>query len=81
MTAAQITALAGVRLELTFDQILEPGTARSRLKANIIREVEVRQAVAQKSCAQAEMNSSVPAQLDPSAASKTYATPPAGMLA
>src|SRR6478752_10108051 len=80
-TAAQMTALAGVRLLLTLDQSREPGTARSRLKANIIREVDVRQAVAQKSWAQAEMKSSVPAQLAPREASKTYATPPAGMLA
>src|SRR6478609_5812392 len=81
MTAAQMTALAGVRLEFTFDQIREPGTARSRLNANIIREVDVRHAVAQKSCALAEMKSSVPAQFAPREVSNTYATPPAGMFA
>ena len=40
----------------------EPGTAPSRLNANVIREAEVRQEVAQKNCADAEMNSTSVAQ-------------------
>ena len=48
------------------DQIAEPGTARSRLNANVIRDAEVRHDVAQKNCADAEMNSTTVAQSCPS---------------
>ena len=46
-TATPITALAGTRLALSVDQICEPGTARSRLNANVMRDAEVRHDVAQ----------------------------------
>src|SRR3954463_15796019 len=79
MTAAHRTALTGVLVALTFDQSREPGTARSRLKANIIREVDVRQAVAQNNWAHEAMKSRSPAQFDPSDSVKMYRTPPAGI--
>ena len=65
-TATRITALAGTRLALSFDQCCQPGTARSRLKANVIREAEVRHDVAQNNWAEAEMNSTSVAQSLPS---------------
>ena len=47
MIAEARTALTGTFSLLTFAHSAPPGTAPSRLKANIIREVEVRQAVEQ----------------------------------
>ena len=61
-TATPSTALAGTRAAVSFDQIADPGTAPSRLNAKVIREAEVRQEVAQKNCAEAEMNSTSVAQ-------------------
>ena len=49
------------------DQRLDPGIAPSRLNANVIREADVMQEVAQKNCAEAEMNSTKPPQLVPMA--------------
>ena len=76
-TATNITARAGTRLAESIDQWLDPGTARSRLKAYVIRDAEVMQDTAQKSCPAAEMKRTVPAQFEPSAAAKIGATPPA----
>src|SRR3954466_2731490 len=56
-TATPMTALAGTRAAFNEDQSRWPGTARSRLNANAMRDAEVRQEVAQKNCADAEMNS------------------------
>ena len=50
--------------------------APSRLNAKVIREAEVMHEVAQKNCAEAEMNSTRPAQLEPSDSLKMKATPP-----
>jgi hypothetical protein len=69
-TATPMTAFAGTRFALNLDQICEPGIPRSRLNANVIRDDEVRQDVAQKNCADAEMNSTRVAQSWPSAALK-----------
>ena len=57
--------MAGTRLEVSACQRFEPGTAPSRLNANSIREAEVMQDVAQKNCADAEMNSTSAPQLLP----------------
>ena len=61
-----MTALAGTRLAVSFDQCSEPGMAPSRLNAKVIREAEVMHDVAQKNCADAEMNSTNVAQFVPS---------------
>ena len=45
--------------------MLEPGIAPSRLNANVIRDADVMHDVAQKTCAEAEMNSTNAAQLVP----------------
>jgi hypothetical protein len=42
-----MTALAGTRLAESVDQIREPGIARSRLNANVMRDADVRHDVAQ----------------------------------
>src|SRR5215203_19830 len=74
-TATSITARAGTRLADSRDQCREPGTARSRLNAYVIRDAEVMQETAQKSCPAEEMNRTVPAQLEPRAALKIGWTP------
>ena len=51
---------------MSFDQYCQPGTARSRLKANVILDAEVRQDVAQKNWADAEMSRTNVAQFVPS---------------
>src|SRR3954451_12088713 len=76
-TATSITALAGTRLAVSLCHLAEPGIAPSRLKAKVIREADVMHDVEQKNCADAEMNSTSPAQLLPIAWVKMYATPPA----
>ena len=48
--AISSVALTGARLPLTFDQSRCPGTARSRLNANIIRDALVIPEPAQKNC-------------------------------
>ena len=48
MTATNMTALAGTFDGRTLDQMLEPGIAPSRLKANVMRDALVRQAIVQK---------------------------------
>ena len=55
-----------LRVRDSFDHIWCPGTARSRLNAYSIREAEVRQDVAQNTCAAAEMNSTTVAMSLPS---------------
>ena len=50
--------------------------APSRLNAKVIRDAEVMHDVAQKNCAEAEMNSTSVAQLWPIDWTKMYATPP-----
>src|SRR5246127_4079176 len=64
MSAVTITPLAGTLLALTFDHSLCPGTARSRLNANNIRDALVWQAVVQKNCPAVEMNSTVTTHLE-----------------
>src|SRR5262245_56174457 len=61
-TATPRTALAGTLAAVSLDQSWWPGTARSRLNANVIRDAEVKQDVAQKNCADAEMKSTNVAQ-------------------
>ena len=61
-TATSATALAGTRLDVSFDQRAEPGIAPSRLNANVIRDAEVMQDVAQNTWAEAEMKSTNAAQ-------------------
>src|SRR4051794_18728359 len=61
-TATPMTAFAGTRAVVSLAQSWCPGTARSRLNANVIRDAEVRHDVAQKNCAEAEMNSTSVAQ-------------------
>ena len=57
ITATKMTALAGIRVRgLTFDRKLDPGIAPSRLKAKVIRDALVRQAVVQKSWPAVEIN-------------------------
>ena len=55
MIADATTALTGTRLRLTFDHSRAPGTAPSRLNANIIRDVDVRHDVVQYSWPMVEM--------------------------
>ena len=55
--AVTMTALAGTLFALTADHSRWPGTARSRLNANSIREALVWHAVVQNSCPAVEMNS------------------------
>src|SRR5688500_11301157 len=52
----------GIRFFATRRQSEWPGTARSREKANIIREADVTEAVRQKNCATTQMNRSASAQ-------------------
>ena len=65
-TAIAITALTGTRLPATLRHSREPGTARSRENANIIRDAEVTEAVPQNNCATTAMNSRNSAQALPS---------------
>ena len=60
---------------VSFFRVSEPGMAPSRLKAKVIREAEVMQDVAQKNCADAEMNSTRVAQSSPRDSTKIGATP------
>ena len=60
------TAFTGTRLRATLRHSLEPGTARSREKANIIRDAEVTDAVPQKNCATTAISSRNSAQALPS---------------
>ena len=76
ITAVTITALAGTLREFTADHSLCPGTARSRLNANSMREALVWQAVVQNNCPAVEMNSTAAAHLDVSAWLKIAATAP-----
>src|SRR4051812_8091960 len=69
-TATSITALAGTRFALTFDQMAEPGIAPSRLNAKVIREALVRQATVQNSWPQAEMNTTIECDVLPRACVK-----------
>ena len=50
-TATSITAFAGTRFAVSVCQVCEPGIAPSRLNAKVIRDAEVMQDVAQKTCA------------------------------
>ena len=59
------TAFTGTRLRATRRQVDEPGTARSRENANIIRDAEVTEAVPQKNCATTAMSSRNSAQVLP----------------
>ena len=59
MTAVTITPLAGILFLLTLDHSWWPGTARSRLNANSMREQLVWQAVVQKSWPAVEISSTI----------------------
>ena len=61
-TPTKTTALAGTRVAVSFASVFEPGIAPSRLNANVIRDADVMHDVAQKNCADAEMNSTRVAQ-------------------
>ena len=56
-TPMAMTALTGTRLRATLRHSREPGTARSRENANIIRDADVTDAVPQKNCATTAMSS------------------------
>src|SRR6476661_7373241 len=75
-TATAMTALNGIRLELTRLQIRHPGTAPSRLNAYIMREALVMQLMPQNSCPQTAMMSTNLTQLVPIAFSNTANTVP-----
>src|SRR6266480_2898888 len=55
-TAVTITPLAGTLFELILAHSWWPGTARSRLNANNMRDALVWHAVVQKNCPAVEMN-------------------------
>ncbi len=57
-----MTDQCGTRFLATRRQSVWPGTARSREKANIMRDAEVTDAVRQKNCATTQMKSSASAQ-------------------
>ena len=76
ITAVTMTALAGTFREFTADHSWWPGTARSRLKANSMREALVWQAVVQNNCPAVEMNNTAAAHLEVSAWLKIAATAP-----
>ena len=63
--ATNITAMAGTRFAVSLFSVSDPGMAPSRLNAKVIRDAEVMHEVAQKNCADAEMNSTRPPQLAP----------------
>src|ERR1700712_3052499 len=75
-TADRSTPLAGTRFLLSFDHSFQPGTARSRLKANSMREELVMQATAQKNWPAVEISSTMPTQLELMAWVKIEYTPP-----
>src|SRR5215475_9901074 len=54
-TQPPMIALTGVRLRFTRDQSRWPGTARSRLNAQVIRDMLVTQLMPQKNCPMVEM--------------------------
>jgi len=81
MVATKITALAGILVAaLTLDSHDEPGMAPSRLKANVIREALVRQAVAQNSWPAVEISRIVKCQPSPRAWVKITSTLPNPLL-
>ena len=77
ITATNTTALAGTLVVgLTLASQREPGMAPSRLKAKVIREALVRQAVAQKSWPAVEMSRTRKCQPSGSAWPKITSTAP-----
>src|SRR3954451_21680486 len=68
------TALTGTRLRATLRHAVEPGTARSREKANIIRDADVTDAVPQKNCATTAITSRNSAHLRLIDVSQMYVT-------
>ena len=74
--AVTMTPLAGILFLLTFDHSWWPGTARSRLNANSMREALVWQAVVQKSWPAVEISSTMPTHLESIAWAKITATAP-----
>ena len=78
-TAVMMTPLAGIRFELTLDHSWWPGTARSRLKANSMREALVWQAVVQKNWPAVEISRMIATHWESMAWMKmlTTAPPPA----
>src|ERR1700754_4532932 len=63
-TAVIMTPLAGIFFELNDDHSWWPGTARSRLNANSIRDALVWQAVVQKNWPAVEMNRTIATHLE-----------------
>src|ERR1700738_1055232 len=76
ITAVTITPLAGTFLPLSADHSWWPGTARSRLNANSMRDALVWQATVQKNCPAVEMNSTMATHLELIAWLKITATAP-----
>ena len=76
----RITPATGTRFLLSFDHVLDAGTAPSRLKAKSIREQLVMQAMVQNSWPIAEMNRTAPPHLEVSAWEKITATAPPPLL-
>ncbi len=54
-SVAPMMALTGVPLRFTFDHSRQPGTARSRLNAYAILDIDVTQLMPQKNCPMVEM--------------------------
>src|SRR4051794_24864742 len=75
-TATATTALNGIRRSLTRRQRLEPGTAPSRLNANIIRDALVMQLMPQKNWPTTQMIRIVLVYAEPIELSKTANTVP-----
>src|SRR6195952_4500829 len=76
MSAVNMTPFAGTRLLVRCDHSFQPGTARSRLKANSIREELVMQATVQKNWPTVEMSSTMATHEELMAWLKMTATPP-----
>ena len=78
-TAVTMTPLAGILFVLTLDHSWWPGTARSRLNANSMRDALVWHAVVQKNCPAVEISSTIATHWESIAWVKipTTAPPPA----
>ena len=76
IVAVTMTPLAGILFLLTLDHSWCPGTARSRLNANSMRELLVWHAVVQNSWPAVEISSTMPTQLESMAWAKITETAP-----
>src|SRR5262249_31966077 len=73
-------ALIGVPLRSRRVQIRQPGTAPSRLNANVIRDMLVTQLIPQKNCPIVEMMMTALKKPDESAVWKMYAEKPPALV-